>query len=54
MSETTSDKIWKIIDEYIENYRKGVEKFGFYWKVGIFYRGSTNISIGESGERVGV
>ena len=35
MSETLPDKFWKIIDEYIENYRKGVEKYGFYWK--IFY-----------------
>ena len=35
MSETISDKVWKIIDEYIEKYRKGVEKYGFYWK--IFY-----------------
>ena len=35
MTETISDKFWKIIDEYIENYRKGVEKYGFYWK--IFY-----------------
>ena len=35
MSEKISDKIWNIIDEYIENYRKGVEKYGFYWK--IFY-----------------
>ncbi len=35
MSETISDKVWKIIDEYIENYSKGVEKFGPYWK--LFY-----------------
>jgi len=35
MTETISDKFWKIIDEYIENYRRGFEKYGFYWK--IFY-----------------
>ena len=35
MSEKISEKFWKIIDEYIENYRKGVEKYGLYWK--IFY-----------------
>jgi cell division protein FtsL len=35
MGENISDKFWKIIDEYIDNYRKGVEKFGYYWK--IFY-----------------
>jgi cell division protein FtsL len=35
MSEKISDKVWKIIDEYIENYRKGIEKYGSYWK--IFY-----------------
>ncbi len=35
MSETISDKVWRIIDEYVENYRKGVEKLGSYWK--IFY-----------------
>ena len=54
MSEKISDKIWRIIDEYIENYRRGVEKYGFYWKIGMFYRGSTKIKIGKSGERVGV
>jgi len=43
MTETISDKFWKIIDEYIENYRKGFEKYGFYWNVGMFYRGSTKI-----------
>ena len=48
MSKRISDKIWKIIDEYIENYRKGVEKYGFYWKVGRFYRGSTKIKRGKS------
>ena len=35
MSEKISDKVWKIIDEFIENYRKGIEKYGPYWK--IFY-----------------
>lgn len=35
MGENISDRLWKIIDEYIENYRKGVEKYGHYWK--IFY-----------------
>ncbi len=35
MSGKISEKFWKIIDEYIENYRKGVEKFGLFWK--IFY-----------------
>lgn len=35
MNEKISDKFWKILDEYIENYRKGFEKYGFYWK--IFY-----------------
>ncbi len=35
MGETISDKVWRIIDEYVENYRKGVEKFGCYGK--IFY-----------------
>ena len=35
MSEEISEKIWKIIDEYIANYNKGVEKYGSYWK--IFY-----------------
>jgi len=35
MDEKISDKLWKILDEYIENYRKGVVKYGFYWK--IFY-----------------
>ena len=35
MSEIISDKVWKLIDEYIEKYRMGVEKYGFYWK--IFY-----------------
>ena len=35
MSEIISDKVWKLIDEYIEKYRKGVEKYGLYWK--IFY-----------------
>jgi nitrogen fixation/metabolism regulation signal transduction histidine kinase len=35
MSEKISDKVWKIIDEFIENYRKGTEKYGSYWK--IFY-----------------
>ncbi len=35
MSEKISDKVWKIIDEFIENYRKGIEKYGSYWK--IFY-----------------
>lgn len=35
MNEKISDKFWKILDEYIENYRKGVAKYGFYWK--IFY-----------------
>ncbi len=54
MGETISDKVWRIIDEYIENYRRGVEKYGFYWKIGMFYRGSAKIKIGESGERVGV
>jgi len=33
MGENISDKFWKIIDEYIEHYRKGVEKYGVYWKV---------------------
>ena len=35
MSETISGKFWKIINEYIENYQKGIEKYGLYWK--IFY-----------------
>jgi cell division protein FtsL len=35
MGEKVSDKFWKIIDEFIENYRIGVEKFGYFWK--IFY-----------------
>ena len=35
MNEKISDKFWKILDEYMENYRKGFEKYGFYWK--IFY-----------------
>jgi len=35
MDEKISDKLWKILDEFIENYRKGVVKYGFYWK--IFY-----------------
>ncbi len=35
MSEKIPDKVWKIIDEFIENYRKGIEKYGSYWK--IFY-----------------
>ena len=33
MKEKISDKVWKIIDEYIENYRKGTEKYGSYWKI---------------------
>ena len=52
MSETISDKVWKIIDEYIENYRKGVEKYGSYWKIGMFYRSSTKIQKWKSHERV--
>ncbi len=43
MTEKISDKIWNIFDGYIEKYRKGVEKYGFYWKVGMFYHGSTKI-----------
>ncbi len=35
MNEKISDKFWNILDDYIENYRKGVLKYGFYWK--IFY-----------------
>ena len=39
MTEKISDKIWNIFDGYIE-------KYGFYWKVGMFYRGSTKIKNG--------
>ncbi len=35
MNEKISDKLWNILDEYIENYRECVVKYGFYWK--IFY-----------------
>ena len=47
MSEEISEKLWKIIDEYIANYNKGVEKYGSYWTVGTFYRGSTKIKGGK-------
>jgi hypothetical protein len=47
MSEEIFEKFWIIIDEYIANYNKGVEKYGSYWKVGTFYRGSTKINRGK-------
>jgi cell division protein FtsL len=43
MKEKISEKFWKIIDENIENYRKGVEKFGLYWK--IFYISMISFSL---------
>ena len=41
MTEKISDKIWNIFDGYIEKYRTGGEKYGFYWKGGRLYHGST-------------
>jgi len=33
MAQKIVDKINELYSEYIENYRKGYERFGYWWKV---------------------
>ena len=33
MGERITERLAQIIREYIENYRRGSERFGFWWKL---------------------